>query len=277
MKIFINNRYYSKRNAKVSIFDHGYLYGDGIYETMRSNNGVVFKIDEHITRLFRSAKMIYLDIRYSKQEIKSAVYRTLKINKLKNAYIRISFSRGIGEIGLDTALCKKPVFVIITNKFRQYPKEYYKNGVKIIIAETRRNHPKSLNPKIKSNNFLNNILAKIEAKKRNAFESIMLNLDGFIAEGTVSNIFIVKNGILMTPSLKCGILGGITRKYILESAKKMKIKVKEAKIRINELYAVDECFITNTSIGIMPVRSIDGRRINVKGEVIKRLIKLKFN
>src|SRR3989339_510952 len=275
MKIFINGKFYSKKAAKISIFDHGYLYGDGIYETMRSSNGIVFKVDEHIERLFHSAKMIYLDIPYSREEIKKTIYKTLKVNKLKNAYIRMSFSRGFGEIGLDPELCEKPTFAIIAKKFIPYPKEYYKNGVKIIVAKTKRNHPESISPEIKSTNFLNNILAKIEAKKQNAFEAIMLNLEGFVAEGTISNIFIVKKGILTTPSLKCGILDGITRKYILENAKKLKIKVKETNLSINDLYTADECFITNTSLGVMPVRFINDKSVKFNGDVINKLKRLK--
>ncbi|MDD5687446.1 MAG: branched-chain-amino-acid transaminase [Elusimicrobia bacterium] len=272
MKIFINGRFYSKKNAKISVFDHGFLYGDGIYETMRSYNNIVYKIDEHISRFFKSAGLISLKIPFSKQYIKKSVYQTLKINKLKDAYIRMSLSRGEGEIGLDPALCPKPTFVIIVKKFKPYPREFCEKGIKIIIAKTRRNHPAALNPEIKSTNFLNNILAKIEAKNKNAFEAIMLNIEGFVTEGTISNIFIVKNNVLKTPSIKCGILDGITRKYILKIAKSLRIKTKESFLKPKDLYTADECFITNTSLEIMPVSLIDNKKIMVVGKITKELI-----
>ncbi|MEW6556222.1 MAG: branched-chain-amino-acid transaminase [Elusimicrobiota bacterium] len=272
MMVFIDGRFYAKKNAKISVFDHGFLYGDGIYETMRSYNGIVFKIEQHIKRLFESAKLISLKLPYSKQEIKNSVYKTIKTNNFKNAYIRLSFSRGVGEIGLDTDLCKKPTLVIIAKRFKPFSAKLYREGIKMIIAKTRRNPSEAISPEIKSTNFLNNILAKIEAKKKDVFEAIMLNLDGFVTEGTVSNIFIVKNNILKTPSKKAGILVGVTRNHILQLAKKLEIKTEETFLKPDDLYTADECFITNTSVEIMPVRFVDTQRISVNGEITRKLI-----
>ena len=261
MYIYINNSLTPESEAKISIFDHGFLYGDGIFETMRAYNGTVFMIEEHIQRLFRSASLIGLDIKRDKDSIRSAVYETITKNSLKDAYIRVTVSRGAGPIGLAPELCKEPTFIIIVEEFRKYPKSYYNNGIKTMIAETKRNLKEAINPQIKSLNFLNNILAKIEAKKKNAYEALMLNAQGYLAEGTISNLFFIlsqdNKAVLCTPSVDCGILDGITRNIVLELAQKNGIKTKEGRFKKKDIYSASEVFITNTTMEIMPVCKVD--------------------
>ncbi|MEK6583111.1 MAG: branched-chain-amino-acid transaminase [Nitrospirota bacterium] len=270
MYVYLNNRVVPESDARVSVFDHGFLYGDGIYETMRAYDGVVFMLDEHIRRLHRSASLIGLRIPKNVAGIKAAIHKTLEANSLKNAYIRLTVSRGSGPVGLDPELCKKPTFVIIANKFKEYPKTYYKNGIKLIISGTKRNLKEAVNPQIKSLNFLNNILAKAEAKERGAHEALMLNSMGYLTEGTISNIFFISNQILCTPSTNCGILDGITRKIILELAVKNRIKIKEGRFRKEALYNASEAFITNTTMEVMPVCRVDKNKYKV-GTITKLL------
>ncbi len=274
--IYLNNSLVPESKAKVSVFDHGFLYGDGIYETLRAYDGMVFKFDEHIERLFRSASMIGLKMSKGADEIKRAVYKTIRANRHTEAYIRISVSRGPGPIGLDPKLCPKPTFVIISRAFKEYPKEYYKNGVKIAIVSVRRNFKGALNPQIKSLNFLNNILAKIESKNKGAYEAIMLNYRGYLAEGTITNIFFVKNNVLCTPSLDVGILDGITRRIILDLAKELKIKIKEGKFTRKHLYGAQEVFISNTTLEVMPVTKVDNVKIGTKIGKITQMIGLAY-
>lgn len=274
MHVYINGSLFPESEAKVSVFDHGFLYGDGIYETMRSYEGVVFMLDEHIRRLYRSASLIRLAIPKSAAEIKSAIHKTLKANSLKNAYIRLTVSRGFGKIGLDPELCEKPTFVIVTNEFKDYPGSFYKKGVKLIISSVKRNLKEAINPQIKSLNFLNNILAKIEAKKKNAYEALMLNSQGCLTEGTICNIFFVlkkKNkAVLCTPSVDCGILDGITRNIVLELAQKSGIKTKEGKFKKEDIYRASEVFITNTTMEIMPVCKVDS--VSYQAGTVTRLL-----
>mgnify|MGYP001582609133 FL=1 len=274
MHVYINSSLIPESEAKISVFDHGFLYGDGVFETMRAYNGTVFMIEEHIQRLFRSASLIGLDIKRDKDSIQSALYETISNNSLKDAYIRVTVSRGAGPVGLDPELCKEPTFIIIAEEFREYPAAYYQNGIKTIIAETRRNIKEAINPQIKSLNFLNNILAKIEAKKKNAYEALMLNAEGCLAEGTISNLFFVlsqKNKpVLCTPSIDCGILDGITRNTALELAQKRGIKTKEGKFKKEDIYRASEVFITNTTMEIMPVCKVDAVSYQV-GAVAKLL------
>ncbi|GBE04819.1 MAG TPA: branched-chain-amino-acid transaminase [Nitrospirae bacterium] len=270
--IYLNNKLVPKSKAMISVFDHGFLYGDGVYETLRSYNGVVFMIDEHIERLFRSAEMIGLKLPKTHENIRKAIYRTLTANRQKNAYTRISVSRGPGPIGLDPALCPKPTFVIISNPLKGYPAKYYQKGVKIAVVSTRRNFKNSLNPKIKSLNFLNNILAKIESINRGAYEAIMLNYQGYLAEGTITNIFFVKNNILHTPSLDLGILDGITRRIILDCAKELKIKTKEGRFKREDLYRAREVFISNTTMEVMPVTTVDNKKTGKESGRITRML-----
>jgi branched-chain amino acid aminotransferase len=274
MHVYINSSLVPESKAKVSVFDHGFLYGDGIYETMRSYEGVVFMLDEHIRRLYRSASLIQLAIPKSATEIKSAINKTLKANSLKNAYVRLTISRGPGKIGLDPELCAKPTFVIVTNEFKDYPDSFYKKGVKLIISSVKRNLKEAINPQIKSLNFLNNILAKIEAKKKNAYEALMLNSQGHLAEGTICNVFFVlkkrNKPVLCTPSLDCGILDGITRNIVLELAKKNGITTREGRFKKEDIYKASEVFITNTTMEIMPVSKIDS--VSYKVGAITKLL-----
>lgn len=259
--IYLNNRLVADSRAKVSVFDHGFLYGDGVYETLRAYNGTVFMIREHIERLFMSASKIDLKIPVRADVIRRAVYKTIRANRQKNAYIRISVSRGAGPIGLDPELCPKPTLVIISRAFRGYPRQYYGKGVKIAIVGVRRNSRDALNPEIKSLNFLNNILARMEARKEGAYEAVMLNSQGYLAEGSVTNIFFIRNNVLFTPSLEVGILDGITRRIILDMARRQKIPTREGRFTPLDLYRSDEVFISNTTMEIMPVTTVDDVRI----------------
>jgi branched-chain amino acid aminotransferase len=262
--IFLNNKLVRKDKAVISVFDHGFLYGDGIYETLRAYNGIIFMLDEHIERLYRSASLIQLTINKNTDAIKKAVYQTLRANRLREAVVRITVSRGPGPAGLDPELCKKPTFVIFTTQFRKYPEQCYQKGVKISIVKTRRNIISALNPQIKSLNFLNNVLAKIEAKNENAFEALMLNYRGYLAEGTVSNVFFIKDDSLYTPGLTAGILGGITRKAVLDIARKCGFKIRQGKFRKNAIYGAEEVFLSNTTMEVMPVSHVDNVRIGTR-------------
>jgi len=270
MYIYLNDRLVSRAEAKVSVFDHGFLYGDGVYETMRVYDDVVFMVDEHLVRLFRSATLIGLTIPLGVQGIKAAIYDTLAANSLRNAYVRLTVSRGYGPIGLDPDLCSTPTFVVITEKMKDYPKTFYARGLRVILAKTKRNLGDAINPQIKSLNFLNNILAKIEAKHGDAYEAIMLNGSGYLTEGTISNIFFYLDDILCTPSVRCGLLDGITRAIILDLAAREGLTVREGEFGKEDIYAASEVFITNTTMEVMPVSQVDEVRYNV-GEVGKLL------
>jgi branched-chain amino acid aminotransferase len=265
MLVYLNGRFVPKEKALVSAFDHGFLYGDGIYETMRAYRGTIFELKQHLTRLKHSASAISLELPLPIDKIADALNRSVHINKLQEAYIRLHISRGPGEIGLDPALCVAPTMVIVAKPFHDYPAENYTRGIKVAFVKTRRNHPLALSPSIKSTNFLNNIQAKIEAIKAGAYEGIMLNWEGFVAEGTISNIALVKKGTLYTPHLKTGILKGVTRDLVLSLAKKNRIPVKETLLKPRDFLTADECFITNTTMEIMPVTRI-GRKTIGKGK-----------
>ena len=259
MYIYLNGRIVPSKEARISVFDHGFLYGDGIYETMRVYDGVVFKVDEHLMRLYRSASLIGLTIPLDADGLKIAIYETLMANSLKEAYLRMTVSRGDGPIGLDPDLCMEPTIVIMARDFTPYPPSLYDRGISLIISDTRRNLRKAIDPRIKSLNFLNNVLAKIEAKKAGAYEAVMLNFRGRLTEGTISNLFFVRKGKLCTPSVSCGILDGITRGLIIELAKKGGIEVHEGHFTPEVLYGAEEIFITNTTLEVMTVTRIDSR------------------
>jgi branched-chain amino acid aminotransferase len=261
MLVYLNGRFVAKEQAQVSVFDHGFLYGDGIYETLRAYEGTLFLLKKHLGRLKLSANAISLKLPLPLDEIGNALNESLRVNKLREAYVRLHLSRGPGEIGLDPALCVAPTMVIVTKPFHDYPTACYERGVSVAVVKTRRNHPLALPPSIKGTNFLNNILAKIEAIKAGAYEGIMLNWEGYVAEGTISNIFMVKKGVLYTPHLDTGILEGVTRDLVLRLANRKKIPVKEAMLRPKDLMTSDECFITNTTMEIMPVAIIDKKKI----------------
>ncbi|PIQ91209.1 MAG: branched-chain amino acid aminotransferase [Candidatus Omnitrophica bacterium CG11_big_fil_rev_8_21_14_0_20_41_12] len=262
MKIYINGKFCEKENAKVSVFDHGLLYGDGVFEGIRSYNRRVFKLKEHIDRLFESAQSIILKIPMSKEQIIKATIDTLKANKLDNAYIRLIVTRGEGDLGLDVGKCYKgATIIIIADRIALYPEKLYREGLTIVTVPTVRNLPEALNPQIKSLNYLNNILAKIEASNAGYDEAIMLDSLGYVAECTGDNIFVVKDGHLYTPPQCMGTLRGITRDSILEIARKNKVGAHEHVITRHEVYISDECFLTGTAAEIIPVVKVDGRII----------------
>ena len=262
MKVYIEGKFYEKSEAKISVFDHGLLYGDGVFEGIRSYNRLVFKLKEHIDRLFESAKSIMLEIPLAKEQLIKAVILTLKKNNLKDAYIRLIVTRGEGDLGLDPRKCKgHAAIIIIADRIALYPQKFYKEGLKIITVPTIRNLPEALNPQIKSLNYLNNILAKIEALNAGCDEAIMLDSLGYVAECTGDNIFIAKDNHLYTPPQCMGTLRGITRDTVLEIARKSRRPVHEHVITRHEVYISDECFLTGTAAEIIPVVNVDGRSI----------------
>ena len=279
MKVYINGRLVDKKDAKISVFDHGYLYGDGVFEGMRAYNFLIFKLKEHIERLFESARSIMLNIKLTRKEMVQAIVKTLKANNLKDAYIRVIVSRGEGDLGLDPDKCKgHETIVIITDKVALYPKELYKKGMKIITVPTIRNLCEAVNPQIKSLNYLNNILAKIEAKNSGFEEALMLDHLGYIAECTGDNIFTVKNNGLYTPPQCMGTLRGITRDTVLNIAKKLKVFTHEHVLTRHELYISEECFLTGTAAEIVPVVNVDGRVIGTgKPGKVTRIIMKEFS
>jgi branched-chain amino acid aminotransferase len=273
MKIFIDGKYLDERDAKVSVFDHGLLYGDGIFEGIRIYNGRVFKLKEHIDRLFYSAKAILLNIPLSHAQLVKATVETCRKNKLREGYIRLIVTRGVGTLGLNPRTCKKPSVIIIADKIQLYPPAYYQRGLDIITVPTTRNLHSALNPAIKSLNYLNNILAKIEANNGGCEEAVMLNAEGFVAECTGDNLFIVKNGALFTPPLSAGALYGITRQTVIELAEAAGIKVSEPNLTRYDLFNADECFLTGTGAELIPVVKIDGRVIGTgrPGKLTRKL------
>ena len=278
MKVYLNGKIVDKKDAKVSVFDHGFLYGDGVFEGIRSYNSLVFKLKEHIDRLFESAHSIMLNVPLSKKDITQAIIKTLKANGLKDAYIRVVVSRGQGDLGLDPRKCKgNETVVIITDKIDLYPKKLYDKGIEIITVPTIRNLCEALNPQIKSLNYLNNILAKIEAINAGCQEALMLDHLGYVAECTGDNIFVVKKGELYTPPQCMGTLRGITRDAVLDIAKSKKIPAHEHVITRHEVFISDECFLTGTAAEIVPVAKVDGRAIgNTEPGKITKIIMKEF-
>ncbi len=276
MKVYLNGQLVDKDNAVISVFDHGLLYGDGVFEGIRAYNGRVFKLREHLDRLYNSARAIMLQVPLTKKELEQAVLATLRANRLKDAYIRLIVTRGEGDLGLDPRKCVKPSIVIITDKIALYPKELYEKGLSVITSSVRRNIAEALNPCIKSLNYLNNVLAKAEASRHNAPEAIMLNREGYVAECTGDNIFVLKENTLITPPTSAGALEGITRNIVMEIAKnKLKLLVKEELFTPYHIYIGDEVFLTGTAAEVIPVTSVDGRVIGDggPGKITMRLIK----
>ena len=261
MKIFIDGKFFSERDAKVSVFDHGLLYGDGVFEGIRAYNGRVFKLKEHIDRLYYSAKAILLNIPVTPAEMMKATIETIRVNKLRDCYVRLVVTRGVGNLGLNPRSCPKACVIIIAGKIQLYPAELYARGMDIVTVATTRNHHNAVNPAIKSLNYLNNILGKIEANNAGVEEAVMLNGEGFVAECTADNLFIIKNGAVFTPPLSAGALYGITRGTVVEIARACGMEVTEPNLTRYDLYNADECFITGTGAEIMPVIKIDGRVI----------------
>jgi branched-chain amino acid aminotransferase len=261
MKIYLDGKFCSERDAKISVFDHGLLYGDGVFEGIRAYNGRVFKLKEHIDRLFYSAKAILLDIPMTHAEMMRATVETIRANKFRDCYIRLLVTRGIGTLGLNPRNCKKPSVIIIAGKIQIYPAELYARGMDIVTVPTVRNLHSAVNPAIKSLNYLNNILAKIEANNAGVEEAVMLNAEGFVSECTADNLFIIKKGELFTPPNSAGALYGITRGTVMELAAQLGVKISEPNLTRYDLFNADECFITGTGAEIMPVIKIDGRVI----------------
>jgi len=261
LQIYISGKYFDKEHAKVSVYDHGLLYGDGVFEGMRSYHGKVFRLAEHLDRLWDSARSIWLTIPISKEEMAKAVNETLAKNSIRDGYIRLIITRGPGTLGLDPNKCPMPEVIIITDHIQLYPKEFYDNGLKIITASTVRNHTAALSPRIKSLNYLNNILAKIEGMRAGCVEALMLNTQGEVAECTGDNIFLVRNGILFTPPIDAGILEGITRNAVIELAEKAGITVRQIPLSRHDVYIADEVFLTGSAAEVIPVVEIDSRII----------------
>lgn len=261
IEIYIDGQFYPKEDAKISVFDHGFLYGDGVFEGTRAYNGRIFQFNEHIDRLYDSAKVIAMEIPISKDQMKLAHIETLRRNNLRDAYIRTVVSRGVGDLGLDPRKCPRPSIIIIADKITLYPAELYERGLKLITVATRRNLPEAVNPMIKSLNYLNNIMAKIEANLAGVPEAIMLNQEGYIAECTGDNIFVIKDDTIMTPSTAFGALRGITRGVAMRLAEERGLKVKEGMMTRYDVYVADEIFLTGTAAEVIPVVEVDGRRI----------------
>ncbi len=274
MKIYIDGKYYAKANAKISVFDHGLLYGDGVFEGIRAYHGRVFKLREHVERLFCSAKAILLDIPMTREEITRAVLDTCRRNRIRDGYVRLVVTRGVGTLGLDPKRCERPSIIIIAGTIQLYPEELYKKGMPLVTVATTRNISNALNPAIKSLNYLNNILAKIEASNAGCQEGIMMNSEGFVAECTGDNIFIVKGKQLLTPPLSAGALYGITRGVVMDLARVHGLEVGEPNLTRYDLYNADECFITGTAAEVVPIISIDARVIGTgkPGPVTGKLI-----
>ncbi len=277
MKIYVDGTLYDKNDAKVSVFDHGFLYGDGVFEGIRAYDGVVFRLKEHIDRLYRSAKTIALDIPLTPEQMTQAVLDTVAVNEQKDAYIRLVISRGPGDLGIDPGNCKQPTIVIICAEIKLYPKALYESGAAIVTSSVRRIPIQCLDPRIKSLNYLNNIMAKIDARRAGALEAVMLNHQGRVAECTADNIFFVADGILKTPDLMNGALPGITRATVLEIGQALPMPTEEGNYGLHDLYNADEVFLTGTGAEIMPVISVDGRGVgNGKPGVITKRLQAAF-
>jgi branched-chain amino acid aminotransferase len=276
MKIYISGKYFERSEAKVSVFDHGFLYGDGVFEGMRAYGGKVFRLGDHIERLWESAKGIALEIPLSVSEMEKAINDTLLVNEISDGYVRLVVTRGEGTLGLDHYLCHDSQVIIIADKLALYPVELYENGLEIVTASTVRVSSSMLSPQVKSLNYLNNILAKIEAYKAGCVEVLMLNSRGEVAECSGDNIFIYRHGVLHTPSSEAGILEGITRRVVLEIAAVTGLKTREAPMTRHDIYTAEECFLTGSAAELIPVVKLDSRTIgNGKpGKITKKLLEL---
>ena len=260
-KIYIDGKFYSEANAKVSVFDHGLLYGDGIFEGIRFYNGRVFRLEQHLERLWNSARSICLEIPMTRQEMTNALLETIRQNDLRDGYIRLVVTRGVGNLGLNPEQCKNPSVIIIVAKIALYHEDFYRKGLSIVTVATRRSNPAALNPAVKSLNYLNNVMARIEANLASADEALMLNDAGNVAECTADNVFIIKHGKIFTPPITAGALQGITRSVVFDIADEFDIKVIEADFTRHDIFVADECFLTGTAAEIVPVVKADGRII----------------
>jgi branched-chain amino acid aminotransferase len=278
LKIWLDGKLVDEADAKISVFDHGLLYGDGVFEGIRVYSGKVFELDAHIKRLYQSARAIRLEIPMSQSKLVSAIEKTVEANGVIDGYIRLVVTRGTGNLGLNPFVCEKSIIFIIADNIQLYPEELYEKGMKVISATTVRNHPLAIPPQVKSLNYLNNILAKIEALDSNAPEAVMYNHEGYVAEATGDNVFIVRNGVIYTPPVEAGALEGITRGVVIRLAKEKNIEVVEKNLTRFDLYVCDELFLTGTAAEVIGVVEIDGRVIGegAPGPITKLLRKRFF-
>ena len=276
LKIYIDGNFYDQSEAKVSVFDHGLLYGDGVFEGIRFYHDRVFRLEEHIDRLWDSAKAIALEIPMSRSEVIAAALETIRQNDLHDGYIRLLITRGVGSLGLSPDSCRRPSVIVIAATITLYPEELYRKGLTMVTCATRRISPAALSPRIKSMNYLNNILAKIEAQEAGAAEGLMLNEQGYVAECTGDNLFIVKGDQIWTPPLNAGLLKGVTRDVVFELAEKAQLRIQERELTRYDVYTADECFLTGTAAEVIPAVQLDRRLIGngQPGPVTLRLIEL---
>jgi len=278
MKIYIDGKFHEKENAKISVFDHGLLYGDGVFEGIRFYNGRVFRLDEHMDRLYDSAKAICLEVGVEKPALTGAVLETIRQNELRDGYVRLVVTRGCGDLGLNPTLCPRATVFIIASKITLYSPDKYENGLHVVTCATRRIPHGALSPMVKSLNYLNNVLAKIEAQQAGAGEGLMLNEQGYVAECTGDNVFVVKRGEIFTPPISSGALAGVTRSVVFEMAAEMGIRITEPQMTRYDIYTADECFLTGTAAEVIPTVRLDNRVIGDghPGPVTRRLI-ARFN
>ncbi len=274
LQIYVDGEFFDQADAKISVFDHGLLYGDGVFEGIRFYNGRVFRMEAHMDRLWESARSICLEIPISRQEMDEALLETIRRNDLRDGYVRLIVTRGVGNLGLNPVQCKRPSIIIIASTIALYSEETYRRGLTVVTVPTRRMGPATLNPAIKSLNYLNNVLARIEANLANADEALMLNDAGNIAECTADNVFVVKRGQIMTPPITAGALRGITRSVVFDIAAELEIKISEPELTRHDLYVADEAFLTGTAAEVIPMIKVDGRSIGdgKPGPITKRTI-----
>jgi branched-chain amino acid aminotransferase len=272
--IYINGKYYSKEKASISVYDHGLLYGDGIFEGIRVYDGNIFRLDSHLERLYESARTIMLDIPLELKEMREACAESVRRSKLRDGYIRLMVTRGVGDLGLDPRKCPKATVIIIVDRIKMYPENYYTKGLEVVTVPTTRNMAESINPKIKSLNYLNNVMAKIEANNVGAPEGLLLNSQGYVTEGTGDNIFMIKDQVLQTPPTSDGALAGITRSSVIRMANQLGYVCEKKTLTRHDLYNADECFLTGTAAELIPVVKIDGRVIGDgrPGPIFKQLL-----
>ncbi|MDR7520949.1 MAG: branched-chain-amino-acid transaminase [Armatimonadota bacterium] len=271
--VYVNGRITSKEEATVSVYDHGFLYGDGVFEGIRVYDGRIFKLEEHLDRLYESARAILLEIPLSREEMRDAIMATVRASGLQDAYVRPVVSRGPGDLGIDPRKCAGATVVIIVDAIRLYPKEAYERGLRVVTASVRRPAPDALNGRVKSLNYLNNILARLEANRAGVEEALLLTADGYLCECSADNIFLVKGGVVRTPAAHLGLLKGITRDTVLDLARQLGIPAEEAILTLHDLYTADECFLTGTGAEVAPVVDADGRPIGDgrPGQITRRL------
>ncbi len=274
LKIYINGTLFDKEDAKISVYDHGLLYGDGIFEGIRSYGGKVFRLEDHLDRLWYSAKAIWLEIPISKEQLGRDIEKMLETNGIKDGYIRVVVTRGSGTLGLDPNRCSDPQVIIIADSISLYPQELYEKGLAIVTVSTMRNHPAALSPRVKSLNYLNNILAKIEGLQAGCIEALMLNHKGEVAECTGDNIFLVRNRRVLTPPNEAGILEGITREVVMTLAREAGYEMVESPLTKHDVYIADECFLTGSAAEVVPVVKVDSRTIGdgTPGPITRDLI-----